>query len=430
MNTFKMKYEWADLAGSGEPQLDATFAYLEFLVDGQSALTILDKRANTTTCRLLLPLYPLAEWLVANWWSLLYEPKTIGRNITEYDYLSRHSFRHAGQGFAFPDLRVYPEGADARMEWRPRTTRHQNVDFLTSGTAEVSLAEITHAMADLIESVLTRLATRGVDSTDLMADWHASQHAPDSEKSFCQAVARLGLDPYDLDKDFASLVMETWERLPKSLRADTFDAVDAPVLQAATDWIQHGLSSISSSTATDGVWPDLRKRLGPIEVSDTPWTQGYDLALKLRNLLGIGDMEHVDLDTLPGGLMPIVAGRLPPRTSLDAIVANSPAGAPCCYTAKLRPESQRFVRARAIFDGIANATGDPWLLSSAQTSRQQVGRAFAAEFLAPARLLKRQLVADQANADQLGDLAAAFGVSSYVIEHQIRNHDLAVLPDD
>jgi len=69
----------------------------------------------------------------------------------------------------------------------------------------------------------------------------------------------------------------------------------------------------------------------------------------------------------------------------------------------------------------------PLLLSSVPTRLQQQSRAFAAELLAPAELIRPRLVGDEVSQEQVGDLAAEFDVSPYVIEHQIQNHRLALL---
>jgi uncharacterized protein (DUF433 family) len=53
------------------------------------------------------------------------------------------------------------------------------------------------------------------------------------------------------------------------------------------------------------------------------------------------------------------------------------------------------------------------------TYRQQLGRAFAAEFLAPVS----SVLDMTARGDRIEDIAANFGVSEMVIDHQIGNRD-------
>ena len=67
----------------------------------------------------------------------------------------------------------------------------------------------------------------------------------------------------------------------------------------------------------------------------------------------------------------------------------------------------------------------PAILSGLATDRQAQSRAFAAEFLAPAAFLRQRLESGSAYPEQVDELSAELGVSSYVVRHQIRNQGLA-----
>jgi Zn-dependent peptidase ImmA (M78 family) len=54
-----------------------------------------------------------------------------------------------------------------------------------------------------------------------------------------------------------------------------------------------------------------------------------------------------------------------------------------------------------------------------------MSRAFAAEFLVPQSMLKKDLSSAVVGEDEIEDLASAYGVSPFVIRHQIKNHRLA-----
>ena len=69
------------------------------------------------------------------------------------------------------------------------------------------------------------------------------------------------------------------------------------------------------------------------------------------------------------------------------------------------------------------------LVTKASTERQQRNRAFAAEFLAPSAGLRDRISDQFVDRDQVADLAEEFGVSPYVVEHQIENHRIAELVD-
>ncbi|MFI5459481.1 MAG: ImmA/IrrE family metallo-endopeptidase, partial [Isosphaerales bacterium] len=64
-------------------------------------------------------------------------------------------------------------------------------------------------------------------------------------------------------------------------------------------------------------------------------------------------------------------------------------------------------------------------VSGLRTDRQQMNRAFAAEFLAPHQMLKSDLSGAMIGEDEINDLAIEYGVSAFVVRHQIENHRLA-----
>jgi Zn-dependent peptidase ImmA (M78 family) len=54
-----------------------------------------------------------------------------------------------------------------------------------------------------------------------------------------------------------------------------------------------------------------------------------------------------------------------------------------------------------------------------------MNRAFAAEFLAPHGMLKGDLSGAMIGEDEIDDVALDYGVSTFVVRHQIENHRLA-----
>jgi Zn-dependent peptidase ImmA (M78 family) len=54
-----------------------------------------------------------------------------------------------------------------------------------------------------------------------------------------------------------------------------------------------------------------------------------------------------------------------------------------------------------------------------------MNRAFAADFLAPHWMLRSDLSGTVIGEDEIEDLANDYGVSTFVVRHQIENHQLA-----
>lgn len=102
---------------------------------------------------------------------------------------------------------------------------------------------------------------------------------------------------------------------------------------------------------------------------------------------------------------------------------------PACVTVPRGQPGTRFLIARALGEYLGRSTPGPSLLSSLSTDQQAQSRAFAAEFLAPAEALQQRLADSDMEPERADDLAEAFGVSSQLIRHQVRNHALATIID-
>jgi len=116
----------------------------------------------------------------------------------------------------------------------------------------------------------------------------------------------------------------------------------------------------------------------------------------------------------------------PPSTRMHGLVA---AEIPACITVPRGQSGTRLLIARALGDFLERSTPRPSLLSSLSTDRQAQSRAFAAEFLAPAEALRQRLAGNDLEPERADELAEEFGVSSQLIRHQVRNHDLATIVD-
>ena len=87
--------------------------------------------------------------------------------------------------------------------------------------------------------------------------------------------------------------------------------------------------------------------------------------------------------------------------------------------------SKRFSLYRTLFEYLYSDTMDSVLITKSHSDAQKRNRAFAAEFLAPADLLRDYIEEDIITDDEIEDIAEELNVSSLVIRHQIENHKIA-----
>jgi hypothetical protein len=423
----RIDYDWQGFKGRDAPEINATFASLRISFGDRVVTRVFDRTAKTIREQIAVPLYPLAEWLVAHWWLLLVESEVPGRGIAPDSFRQRHVLRSASEGFPLPELRILPQGPIARMEWRPYKSPYATVEFLDRGATVVHVDQARQEFSKLIEAVVRRLENEGVADTWLQTEWAAVHETLPEEREFCSAVAALGLDPYQIDQDTGDELIVLWNSLPEQLRHDVFLAAPPDRVRQTVEWAHHGIQVIADAAGRSQSWEELRHLVRYVPSRFEPWKKGYDLAREVRRLVGAPDTVPLALEQLAPEAIPLLPAEPAPGRSVDGIFGVANSRCLCCYTAKRREVSKRFVVARGLADFFAGRLDKPVFLSAAETQRQQLGRAFAAELLAPARLIRERLSGELITPDEIDDLALDFQVSPYVIEHQIENHRLAAM---
>ena len=110
---------------------------------------------------------------------------------------------------------------------------------------------------------------------------------------------------------------------------------------------------------------------------------------------------------------------------LDALAGPNQRQNPKFLIEKKRENSKQFAFCRALFEHLTLPRDRFAVVSRLHTDRQQASRAFAAEFLVPHEMLKGDLPGGTVGEDEIADLAPDYGVSAFVVKHQIENHRLA-----
>lgn len=148
-----------------------------------------------------------------------------------------------------------------------------------------------------------------------------------------------------------------------------------------------------------------------------PWEVGYERARQLRASLGRRPTELIDLSDLAT----LVSVDTPAPPAIAGLVGAKGDETTVVLGAGISPMAQRFSGARALgrrtFDG---REGEILLTATRRQYAEQVERAFAAEFLAPADGVAELLNQDYTDT-AFERLALHYRVNPTVIEHQIEN---------
>jgi hypothetical protein len=417
MTSFRFDFEWIEAGPSADVLCQSTMARLQILLDGEPITRVANQRSSSVTNSITVPLFPLAEWLAANWWPLFHEVSPSDDDDVREGFGARHDVSAAGDGFALPRVRLASVGdrIDIRaVRWKPE---YCNVEFLADGHAIVERDEAENQCRRVIDSVIERLRDSGIENTWLEAEWGAINDLSEEEREFCRASSLLGLDPFAVPAGVSKDIIRRWDSLEASLREDMFTCASSDTLEALSEWVSQTTNRLSA-TVVGSEWPSLQAQLRSQTV-EPPWQRGYRLASEARAAMGV---RHPRFDFSESGGWAVQSISISPPTPLIQGVVRD--HGPSCAIRARNETARRFLIARSIGDYLSRPNGSATLLTSAQSSRQAVSRAFAAELLAPAAFLRERLTARHGPIplDRIEDVADELGVSSYAISHQILNH--------
>jgi hypothetical protein len=442
----EFQIEWLDAPGVKDRVLARTWARIAIEVGGagppHSLTSCIRMKAESVGGAIYGSVFPLAEWIVENWWFVLNEPirvqdyrgaRALAAIGNQREWLHRHSLLSARDGGALPDVVFYRDGPDVVVRWVPDPERDdlsRPVRFISGpGSVRMSPLDLEVSLGRLVETVLERLdAASDEDTRRLRENWTAVRQSGSDEPQLCAWAASLGVDPYDrgeLTDELVALMENELPAQPALLRGDLLEATSANALVHDLKWMHHAASrlrTLPEATTVNGQRESKRQNAHEV---------GYQKARQFHHQLGLpeGPLPNL-LDVIHEKCgwptEPEIIIERPGTLSRFTMVGKDKEGIPRIVSDHIAPPaSRRFRLARSLyFLPSADAEEPTRLATGAYTWDQRASRAFAAEVLAPAKVLRAQ-VGDSASMDDVDRLADEYGVSSWVIERQLVNHGIA-----
>lgn len=423
MNQLTVTTSWQDGGKVRGKELNATWALFRISVGDLNLVECVDDYSKTVRDDLVIPVYPIAEWFASNWWRLWNES-------------SVHFLQSAAEGFALPDIRIRTTGTAVHVEAHPAVRPLAKIRFLNAGSYWLNTAQCVAEISRFIDSVCERLEQQGVLESFLQQEWNAIRDVESQQDQlsarFCRSAGQMGLDPFDIDSRIAAKIENALKALPQSIQADFFEIASSQSFEAQLKQLESILGHVGSIPTIE--LGRLIKK-GPQRAIDShaepPWKVGYDLARQVRQQLKLGErgfktVEEL-MDVLPLKKEGILTAPLN-IVGVDALLSANPSGSKKirCAIRGGRPAARLFHAARAVGELFYSNELKPALFTSAgQLDRQQRSRAFAAEFLAPASLIRKKISGTTLNADAAKAIAESFGVSDWVIRDQVENQKIA-----
>jgi hypothetical protein len=194
MSVLKYSAHWIDGALNAAADERATIAVFRLWLNDQNVTLHLND--GVLQDHITIALYPLAEGLVYDWWSLF------GGRDREFSLTKYRT------GYAMPDVRFRFDGKVFEASAHQRICRNPDVRFWAGSNEVMSGADAEKVLSSFVEDVLAQLNSKDVLKTSAALRWNRIQtsRADVEEAKFCECAGALGLDPYEISDREAEFI--------------------------------------------------------------------------------------------------------------------------------------------------------------------------------------------------------------------------------
>ncbi len=414
MSALRYSAKWIESAPNAVAEERATVADLGLWVDSKNVAMHL--RGTTSFDHITISLYPLAEGLAQDWWTIF------GGRDREFSLIRYRS------GYVVPDVRLKFDGVCFEISAHQRSYANPDVRFWAGPTEIISRAQAEQEFGNFIELVLERLAEKRIKNTSAALRWSRikSSRLDPEETQFCESAGALGRDPYQVEDAYVSFIQESASLFEGEPLSEFLAGSREYRKDALLEWIEF-VEKRPRHKSRVGELKDIALKAAdssPTRIGERSWELGYRRARAMRRVLDLGPEVHFptfkdlarkfgasDGYELASSVDGIRALRSDHNNEVRIHIRNHGHSSEA-YAAHL------FTFARAVGDVACfpQSTKAP-INELHSASRQAAGRAFAAEFLAPIDEVKSM----HKDGYDIVSIADKFVVSTVVIEHQMEN---------
>lgn len=383
--------------------------------------------------------FPLAEFIAANWWPLLHEPAEKERLLEDAaSFKRRHWIDKHTDGFAYPTVGFFGAGSFVRIEARPTHIESANIQFPVTSTKlgiqweGVKREEIEAALLGFLADTVERLPVNHDKywlQDVLSRILHSRGDAEEAE--YCRCAGLLGADPYDPNDEPHSAISQTIDMLGQDIAIEMFATSEAADVVGKARWLQEQAGALikrsrHAAAHASGIKDEFRSQGFTASTKERPWERGYAAARQVRKLLRLApDAPMQSIEALSKKLLDDSTGLVTYLTDMEAQCGARGAAFENSdgLGIALAPQHQdlKFQLAATFADFLLSGERSLFLSTRASTDRQKCNRAFAAEFLAPIDGIRENWLASKSPDANWNDIAKNFGVSRRVIQYQIQN---------
>lgn len=356
-----------------------------------------------------LDLNELGLRVLRNWWPMLY------RRDDPFPLCTMRLDAEAGAARRGAFL-IRSLGAQVEMAVRGIEDVEAQSSLLTFSCSSASAVDML--MERLLEPLATRLEHGRRFDRPLHALFERLKDTLEykSETDFAKTAGALGMSPYGLSDGAAASIHWLMSEMPEEdTRLDFASATLPETFERELKWSREQLRACRRTNALDGLLELKRGR----PRGEKSWLRGKNAARALRRDLKLAP------DASVGGIDGLLRLFCAKRFEFSDAPADTLLGYRGCVSSKpvavlkdTGPRGNAFLLARTVGDLLTHDDEEA-PVTEVHSIRQAVGRAFAAEFLAPS-----DAVVHMIESDKRPKLAVAthFGVDLAVIAHQYGNN--------
>ena len=408
--TIDVEGDWLGVTSTVE---QTTFGSLLIQVCGIPLTEVHDSLAQTTRRTIRVPAIRVAEWLIANYWRLRWEPRPRNRNPR---WARAHSLAALGGGFAWPALEVAGDGEMVELAMQAETSADAAaIRYLRGCRIEVTGDEFDAALQRFLDRVENRIVTTLPAETsfrELREELRAERTDPDLTH-WCRLEARAGINPGEATEEWRGKVAHVENEAGHVATEDMLAAAGVGEIATTVEAMKTSGTSVDLSAASQGT-----------ALVGKPWERGVAAAQAMRSALGHADgpMRNEILSEMLGVKLPLDASLQQSPPFVGGYRAPDLLGQTRVLVPRKRPTGQRFYLARLLGAASAMASEENVLpITEARTALQKVTRAFAQEFLCPWAELDAWTDANGTDEEAIAQVAEQYEVSEMLVATTLVN---------
>ncbi|QQO33226.1 ArsR family transcriptional regulator [Bradyrhizobium diazoefficiens] len=351
--------------------------------------------------------------ILDHWWRILYRRDAPYR-IGEFSAVHAPSTRQVSLA-----IRSVGDRVEHVVRWADDVSSRQE-QFLQIVSLDAFKQNL---LDDVLRPAVSEMRSRGRYDRPIQSKLARLEDTLSYEQDsvFARTAGSLGESPYNLTSEWAQKVRDLISEVPdEESRLDFCSAVLKDGIDEAEAWTRSEITKQGDRNAM----PELRVlseelRETPAESRARAYQRGISMAKKLRKHLKLtpetGIANTVKLAAMfgAGGFETSPAA----PCALRAFQSQT-RNAPTIVVEKETAADTKFILARAIGDFLVFRSKTS-CVANLYTDRQAVGRAFAAEFIAPAESVVRMIEEDDQSVERV---AEHYGAPAHVIQHQYGNN--------